>query len=78
MTSVNVFRNFCRVLQISPKHFKIYQYESCPVFRGTQLSCSGIFDFERKKVKKLVNYQQLLFPETEWNSKFRCNLCKIH
>jgi hypothetical protein len=29
------FQNFCRVLQISPKHFKIYQYESCPVVWGT-------------------------------------------
>jgi hypothetical protein len=38
LTSANVFQNFCRVLQISPKHFKIYQYESCPVCRGTQLS----------------------------------------
>jgi hypothetical protein len=31
--SLNVLPNFCRVLQISPKHFKISQYESCPVFR---------------------------------------------
>jgi hypothetical protein len=33
------FWNFCRVLQISPKHFKFYQYKSSPVFRGTQLLC---------------------------------------
>jgi hypothetical protein len=33
------FWNFCRVLQILPKHYKFYQYKSCPVFRGTQLSC---------------------------------------
>jgi hypothetical protein len=32
-------QNFCLVLQISPKRFKMFQYESCPVFRGTQLSC---------------------------------------
>jgi hypothetical protein len=35
---LNILRNFCRVLQISPKHFKISQYECCLVFRGTQLS----------------------------------------
>jgi hypothetical protein len=39
LVSLNILRNFCRVLQISPKHFKISQYESCPVFWGTQLSC---------------------------------------
>jgi hypothetical protein len=42
-TSANVFQNFCRVLQISPKHFKIYLYESCPVCWGTQLSCRLAF-----------------------------------
>jgi hypothetical protein len=26
---MDVFRNFCRVLQIFPKHLKIYQYKSC-------------------------------------------------
>jgi hypothetical protein len=35
LTSLKVIRNLCRVLQISPKHFKISQYKSCPVFRGT-------------------------------------------
>jgi hypothetical protein len=34
---LSILQNFCRVLQISPKHFKISQYKSCPVFRGTQL-----------------------------------------
>jgi hypothetical protein len=34
-----VSRNFCRVLQISPKHFKFSQYKSCVFCRGTQLSC---------------------------------------
>jgi hypothetical protein len=34
-----VARNFCRVLQISPKHFKISQCKSCVFCRGTQLSC---------------------------------------
>jgi hypothetical protein len=43
LTSASVFRNFCRVLEISTKHFKIYQYESCPVCRGTQLSCRLAF-----------------------------------
>jgi hypothetical protein len=41
--STNVFRNVCRDLQISPKHFKISQYESCPGCRGTQLSCKLAF-----------------------------------
>jgi hypothetical protein len=36
-TSVN--RNFFRVLQISSKHFKFFQYKSCAFCRGTQLSC---------------------------------------
>jgi hypothetical protein len=35
--SLNSLWNFCRVLQISPKHSKISQYKSCSVFRGTQL-----------------------------------------
>jgi hypothetical protein len=30
-----------------------------------------------KKGENLVNCQQLLFPETEWHSKFGCQLCKI-
>jgi hypothetical protein len=34
-----VSRNFCHVLQISPKHFKISQCKSCVFCRGTQLSC---------------------------------------
>jgi hypothetical protein len=43
LTLVNVFWNFCHVLQISPKHLKIYQCESCLVCRGTQLSCRLAF-----------------------------------
>jgi hypothetical protein len=39
-----VIHNFCRVLQILPKHFKFSQYESCVVFRGTQLSCWVAFE----------------------------------
>jgi hypothetical protein len=35
----SVSRNFCSVLQISPKHFKISQCESCVFCRGTQISC---------------------------------------
>jgi hypothetical protein len=35
----SVSQNFCRVLQISPKHFKISQCKSCVFCRGTQLSC---------------------------------------
>jgi hypothetical protein len=35
----SVSRNFCRFLQISPKHFKISQCKSCVFCRGTQLSC---------------------------------------
>jgi hypothetical protein len=75
--SLNVLRNFCRVLQISPKHFKISQYESCLVFRGTKISCWMAFQIEWKRMKILVKYQHLLFTETEWHSKFGNNLCKI-
>jgi hypothetical protein len=35
--SLNSLRNFCRVLQISPKHFKISKYKGCLVIWGTQL-----------------------------------------
>jgi hypothetical protein len=31
LVTLDVLRNFCRVLQNSPKHLKIYLYESCPV-----------------------------------------------
>jgi hypothetical protein len=41
LMSMNVLRTFCRVLQISPKYFKISQYESCPVLRGTFQILSG-------------------------------------
>jgi negative regulator of sigma E activity len=51
--SVNVSWNFCRVLQISPKHLKIYQYESCPVCQGTQLSCRLAFQILGEKGEKL-------------------------
>jgi hypothetical protein len=32
-------QNFSRVVQISPKHFKISECKSCVFCRGTQLSC---------------------------------------
>jgi hypothetical protein len=47
--SSNVFRNFCSVLQISPKHFKFYKNKSCLVFRGTQLSCWMAFQILSRK-----------------------------
>jgi hypothetical protein len=28
-------------------------------------------------MKNFINYQQLLFTEMWWHSKFGCNLCKI-
>jgi hypothetical protein len=52
LTSANVVRNFCRVPQNSPKHFKIYLYESCPSCRGTQLSCRMAFQIWRGKLWK--------------------------
>jgi hypothetical protein len=36
LVTLDVLRNFCRVLQISPKHFKIYQYKICAELPGTQ------------------------------------------
>jgi hypothetical protein len=38
---------------------------------------NGISNFEWKRMKNLVNRQQLLFTETEWHSNFGFNLCKI-
>jgi hypothetical protein len=38
----------------------------------------GISNLERKRMKNLVNCQQLLFTESEWDSKFGSNLCKNH
>jgi hypothetical protein len=37
---------------------------------------NDISNFEWKGMKHLVNYQQLLFTEIEWHSKFGSNLCK--
>jgi hypothetical protein len=63
--SLNVLRNFCRVLQISPKHFKISQYKSCPVFRQTQLSCWVAFQIWKwDMVKNLVNTSSSYSPES--------------
>jgi hypothetical protein len=39
-----VIRNFCRVLQISPKRFKLSQCKSCVVCWGIQLSCWVAFE----------------------------------
>jgi hypothetical protein len=36
LVTLGVFRNFCRVFQISPKHLEIYQYKSCAELPGTQ------------------------------------------
>jgi hypothetical protein len=36
---INVSRNFCRVLQIVPRHFKFSQYKSCVFCWGTHFSC---------------------------------------
>jgi hypothetical protein len=47
-----VFRNFCRVLKNSPKHLKIYLYESCPLAWGTQLSCRLAFKNWKGKMWK--------------------------
>jgi hypothetical protein len=38
---------------------------------------NGISNFEWKRMKNLVNCQQLLFTRTEWHSKFGSNLCEI-
>jgi hypothetical protein len=45
----SVSRYFCRVLQISPKHFKISQCKSCVFCRGTQLSCWVAFEIRSLK-----------------------------
>jgi hypothetical protein len=52
----SVIGKFCRVLKISPKHFKISQCKSCVVCRGTQLSCWVAFKIWSAKLwKSLVN-----------------------
>jgi hypothetical protein len=54
--SLNSLRNFCHILQISPKHFGFSQYKSCPVFRGTQLCFRVAFQIlSGKGWKSLVN-----------------------
>jgi hypothetical protein len=54
----SVSRNFCRVLQISPKHFKISQCKSCVFCRGTQLSCWVTFEiWSLNRWKTQVNAQ---------------------
>jgi hypothetical protein len=51
-----VTRNFCRVLQISPKHFKFSNYRSCVVWWGTQLSSWAAFEIWSATLwKSLVN-----------------------
>jgi hypothetical protein len=52
LVSIPVFRNFCRVLQNSPKHLKFYLWESCPSCWGTQLSCRLTFQIWRGKAWK--------------------------
>jgi hypothetical protein len=45
-------------------------------FGGHNFMSNGISNFEWKRMKNLVNCQQLLFTETEWHSKFGSKLCK--
>jgi hypothetical protein len=49
LVTLGVFRNFCRVLQNSSKHLKIYLYGSCPACWGTQPSCRLAFQILRGK-----------------------------
>jgi hypothetical protein len=54
----SVSQNFCLVLQISPKHFKISQCKSCVFCRGTQLSCWMAFEiWSLNRWKLQVNAQ---------------------
>jgi hypothetical protein len=55
LVTLDVFRNFCHVLQIPPKHFKIYLYESCPACWGTQLSCKLAFQILSGKAWKICS-----------------------
>jgi hypothetical protein len=47
--TLDIFQNFCRILQNSPKHLKIYLYGSCPAFWGTQLSFRLAFQILSEK-----------------------------
>jgi hypothetical protein len=70
--------NFCRVLQISPKHFKFSQYKSCAVCRGTQLSCWLTFAIRSGIVwKNCFQCLQLLFIDAQKICKLACFSFKI-
>jgi hypothetical protein len=58
--TLDVFRNFWRVLQNWPKHLKIYLQENCPVCWGTQLSCRLTFQILSGKDEKLA--QMIVSP----------------
>jgi hypothetical protein len=63
--SLNLLQNFCHILQISPKHFKISQYKSCPaafqIFEGHNFAFVWHFKFWVEKGEKLGPLQLLLF-----------------
>jgi hypothetical protein len=74
----SVSRNFCHVLRISPKHFKIPQCKSCVFCRGTQLSCWAAFQNWSGNVWKNASQRlQTLFTGVEFSTKFSGVLCKI-
>jgi hypothetical protein len=69
------FWNFCRVLQISPKHFKFYQYKSCPVFQEHNFYVGWHFKFWAEKGEKLGQLQFALFISTLQNPNFAWRSC---
>jgi hypothetical protein len=72
-----VVRNFCRILQISPKRFKISQCKSCVFCRGTTFMLSGIAGLKCKLVKNAGQRLQTLFTGAKISAKFHYLLCKI-
>jgi hypothetical protein len=68
-----VAENFCRVLQISPKHFKFSQCKSCVVCWETQLSCWVAFEiWSGNEWKMQVNasgyYSQAPRKSASWHA----------
>jgi hypothetical protein len=83
LVSIDVCRNFCRVLQNSPKHLKFYLYESCPSCWVTQLSCRLAFQILSGKAWKIGSKGRIycsvkLVDIQSWHLNFSLDLNPNH
>jgi hypothetical protein len=62
---IAICRNFCRVFQNSPKHFKIYLHKSCSSCWGTQLSCRLAFQIWRGEAWKTCSKVSIYCSRTQ-------------